>query len=67
MMKTLDKIINILLIIGLIYIIICISSEIYKNITITNKIENPSICIEINDEYYCRVEEKQEKARTIEA
>ena len=67
MTKILDKIINILLIIGLIYIIICISSEIYKNITITNKIENPSICIEINDEYYCRVEEKQEKTRTIEA
>lgn len=66
-MKILDKIINILLIIGLIYIIICISSEIYKNITITNKIENPSICIKINDEYYCRVEEKQEKTRTIEA
>jgi hypothetical protein len=66
-MKILDKIINILIIIGLIYIIICISSEIYKNITITNKIENPSICIEINDEYYCRVEEKQEKTRTIEA
>ena len=66
MTKILDKIINILLIIGLIYIIICISSEIYKNITITNKIENPSICIEINDEYYCRVEEKQEKTRTIE-
>lgn len=66
-MKILDKIINILLIIGLIYIIICISSEIYKNINITNKIENPSICIEINDEYYCRVEEKQEKTRTIEA
>lgn len=67
MTKILDKIINILLIIGLIYIIICISSEIYKNIAITNKIENPSICIEINDEYYCRVEEKQEKTRTIEA
>lgn len=66
MTKILDKIINILIIIGLIYIIICISSEIYKNITITNKIENPSICIEINDEYYCRVEEKQEKTRTIE-
>ena len=65
-MKILDKIINILLIIGLIYIIICISSEIYKNITITSKIENPSICIEINKEYYCRVEEKQEKTRTIE-
>lgn len=67
MMKILDKIINILIIIGLIYFIICISSEIYKNITITNKIENPSICIEINDEYYCKVEEKQEKKRIIEA
>lgn len=66
-MKILDKIINILIIIGLIYFIICISSEIYKNITITNKIENPSICIEINDEYYCKVEEKQEKKRIIEA
>lgn len=49
-MKILDKIINILIITGLIYIIICISSEIYKNINITNKIENPSICIKINDE-----------------
>lgn len=62
-MKILDKIINILLVIGMIYIIICLSSEIYKNITITNKIENPSICIEINDEYYCKVEGK-EKGKT---
>ena len=66
MNKILNTLINIFIIGGLIFICFDIMSDIYKNITITNKIENPSVYIEINGEYYCRVTEKQEKTKSIE-
>lgn len=65
--KILDITVDVFIIIGLISISCNIISNIYKNIKITNKIENPSLCIEINDEYYCRVQEKDKTARIIEA
>lgn len=65
-MKLLNILINIFVIVGLIFIICYLASCIYKNIKITNKIENPTICIRINDDYYCKVGEKQEKTREIE-
>lgn len=61
MTKILNKLIDIFIIIGLMFIIGCIVSEIYKNIKVTNNIEVPDICIEINDEYYCKVMDKDEK------
>ena len=67
MKKTVDMTVNIVLLLGLIIIIVGIISDIYKNIKITNKIENPSLCIEINDDYYCRVQEKDKTTRIIEA
>lgn len=63
--KILNVLANTIIIIGGICIIADIVTEIYKNINITNKIENPSSCIRINDEYYCKVEEKQEKVKII--
>lgn len=61
MTKILNKLIDIFIIIGLMFIIGGIGSEIYKNVKITNNIEVPDICIEINDEYYCKVMDKDEK------
>lgn len=58
MTKILNSLIDIFIIIGLIFIIGCIGSEIYKNIKVTNNIEVPDICIKINDEYYCKKIEK---------
>lgn len=65
--KSLDIVINILLLLGLIIIIVGIIFDIYKTIKITNKIENPALCIEINDEYYCKVSEHQRTTKIIEA
>ena len=65
--RVLDIIINILIIIGLILVLTDIISDTYKNIKITNKIENPALCIEINDEYYCKVSEQQRKTKIVEA
>ena len=52
--KILDIVINILIIIGIILILADIISDIYKNIKITNNLEYPQNCIEINNEYYCK-------------
>ena len=65
--KSLDIAINIVLLLGLIIIIVGIIFDIYKNIKITNKIENPALCIEINDEYYCKVSEHQRTTKIVEA
>ena len=65
--KSLDILINIVLLLGLIIIIVGIIFDIYKNIKITNKIENPALCIEINDEYYCKVSEHQRTTKIVEA
>lgn len=65
--KSLDIVINIVLLLGLIIIIIGIIFDIYKNIKITNKIENPALCIKINDEYYCKVSEHQRTTKIVEA
>ena len=58
--KILDAIISIFIIVGLIIVMVDIIAEIYERIKITNKIENPAICIKINDDYYCKAEEKQQ-------
>ena len=65
--KILDIIIDVFIIIGLIIVLSDIAVNTYKNIKITNKIENPSLCIKINDEYYCKVSEHQRTTKIVEA
>ena len=63
MIKILNTLIDIFIIVGLIFIIFGIASDIYKNIKVTNNIEVPDICIKINDDYYCKVDEKDKQIR----
>lgn len=65
--KILDITIDVFIIIGLIIVLSDIVVDTYKNIKITNKIEQPALCIEINDEYYCKVQDNQKKMKIIEA
>ena len=37
-------------------VIVEIGSEAYKNIRISNKIQNTDICIKLNNEIYCRLD-----------
>ena len=65
--KSLSIIIDILVISALIGIMGNIVSAIYKDIKITSRIQEPSLCIKINDEYYCKVQEQQKLTKIIEA
>ena len=65
--KILNMLANSVIIIGGITIILGICADMYKNINVTNKIENPSECLEINNEFYCKVEtdKKEQEFRIL--
>ena len=37
-------------------VIVSIGTEIYKNIVVSSKIKKDSVCLEINNELYCRLD-----------